>query len=360
MLTMLLMVGWITAYQTLGLPSAAPLPFSAAGLQGLAAYLRGDYAIAARAYRLASHGRLDTSYVDDRAGMWALHRGHTAAAERRANTTLALVPSASEPLLTLGELALDRGDAGGAITYFNAVLGRYPDHVDALLLSAVARGRLGDADRAIATIHRALRHGTAGTRPTIYLRILEIAGDLARRPRPPLCLLAHYHRYLRIFDERQGALALAYAERAVAAADHPADAWLAMGIMYDKRHRPLLALHAFEQAIAFDPRHAEALRWAAVEAGQLSDHLLEYRMARAALEAAPDDIFYVAPAERIVMRRFGDGRTMTALLRMALERNPASAAVHDAQARALTALGEHERAEDHRRRAAELRRGSAP
>lgn len=356
LLTILVMAGWIAAYRTIGLPSGAPLPVSAAALEGLVAYVRGDYGAAARAYRRASHGPLKTPYVDDTAGTWAVHRGHAVTAERRANTTLALVPQASTPLLTLGEIALERGDIDAAMGYFGAVLDRHPDDVDALLLAAVALGRRGDDGRAIAAINRALRHGSAGSRPTLFLRILESAGDLGRRAQPPLCLLAHYHRFLRIFDERHGPLALGYAERAVAAADHPADAWLTIGIVHSKRGQPLRALRAFQQAIALEPRHADAYFWAAGEAGRLNDGLLAYRMARAALEAAPGDAFYLAPAERIVLQWFGDGRTMTALLGLALDRNPASAAAHEAQARAMTVLGDAEGAAKHRRQAADLRR----
>jgi tetratricopeptide (TPR) repeat protein len=183
-----------------------------------------------------------------------------------------------------------------------------------------------------------------------------VAGDLARQPRPPLCLLAHYHRYLRIFDAGQARVALDYARRAVAAGDHPADAWLTIGIIHDKRGQHAQALHAFQQAIAADPSHAEAYRWAAVQASRLGDQLLEYRMVRQALEKAPTDPFYVAPAERVVMRWFGDARTMVALLDRALEGNPANLAAHQAQERALAALGDQEGAASHHRQTAELQR----
>ncbi len=358
-LTILLMAGWMAAYRTLSPLSIRLLPRSVAGLRGLALYLRGDYAEAARAYREARRGRVTLEYVDDTSGIWALQRGDAATAEHRARTTLTLVPTALDPLLTLGEIALERGDPDRALPYFGAVLGRHPDHVDALLLSAVAYGRLDDHDRAVGAINRALRHGHAGRRSTLLLHVMEVAGDLERRPHPPLCLLAHYHRYLRIFDDRQGDIARAYAERAVAAGDHPADAWLTIGIVHDKRGDAGRALHAFQQAIEADAGHAEAYRWAAIEAHHLHDALLEYSMMRAALEAAPGDPFYVAPAERVVLGTFGDSRTMTALLGGVLARNPTNAAVHEAQARALAARGEQERAAAHTRQAAELRRREA-
>ena len=58
---------------------------------------------------------------------------------------------------------------------------------------------------------------------------MELAGDLAgARPaaEQPLCLLADLYRYLRVFDRAMAGTARAYAERAVAAGDRPADAWL--------------------------------------------------------------------------------------------------------------------------------------
>jgi Tfp pilus assembly protein PilF len=263
---------------------------------------------------------------------------------------------AREPLLTLGEIALERAEPARAQAYFGVVLNRQPDHVDALLLSAVAHSRLGDHGKAIRAMNRALRHNSAGTRSLLLFHALEVVGDLGRQPQPALCLLAHYHRYLRIFDDRHGDVALDYARRAVATGDRPADAWLTIGIVLDKRGQHAQALHAFQQAVAADRAHAEAYRWAAVQASRLRDPLLEYRMVHAALEAAPADAFYVPPAERVVMRWFGDARTMSTLLHRALERNPTNIAAHEAQARAVARLGETDRADAHGRQAAELRR----
>jgi tetratricopeptide (TPR) repeat protein len=353
------MGGWAVAYRALhSLDSSFFYP-TRAGLGGLVRYLRSDYAGAARAYREARRSWVALPYADDVFGETALYRGDLAAAERRAETTLTFVPMALEPLLTLGEIALEQGEPARAQAYFGVVLNRQPDHVDALLLSAVAHGRLGDQARAIRAMNRALRHNSAGTRALLLFHTLELVGDLGRQPQPPLCLLAHYHRYLRIFDDRQSDIALAYARRAVVAGDRPAEAWLAIGIMLDKRGQHAEALHAFQQAIAADPGHAEAYRWSAVQARRLHDPLLEYRMTRAALDAAPADAFYVPLAERVVLRGFGDARTMTTLLQRALERNPTSVAAHEAQARTVAQLGEADRAAAHGRQAAELRRRRA-
>ena len=147
------------------------------------------------------------------------------------------MPTAVEPRITLGEIALDRGQTADAVTAFDAVLRRWPDHVDALYLHAVAVARAGDPARAIQDLNRGLRSSSVGGRDTILYRVMELAGELRERVpgAQPLCLLAHLHRYLRVFDERQGAIAMDYARQAIGAGDRPADAYLTLGIVHDKR-----------------------------------------------------------------------------------------------------------------------------
>ena len=99
----------------------------------MALYLTGNYRDAARAYRAGLKGQLSLPYLYDPAGYWAFRTGDFDEAERRARTTLALVPSALEPQITLAELALERGKPTEAVKAFAAVLHRHPDHVDALV-----------------------------------------------------------------------------------------------------------------------------------------------------------------------------------------------------------------------------------
>ena len=56
---------------------------------------------------------------------------------------------------------------------------------------------------------------------------------------------------------------MAYARQAAAAGDHPADAYLTIGILHDKRREHEAASAALTRAVELNPRHAEALRWAA-------------------------------------------------------------------------------------------------
>jgi tetratricopeptide (TPR) repeat protein len=349
---------WGIAYQRLSTMSSTFFRVSTPGLRGLALYLQGDWAEAARSYRAGLQAWRRIEYADDPSGAFALTAGDLAGGERRARSTLRLLPAALEPRLTLGEVALDRGEFTAALGHFREVLARSPDDVDALLLSALARGRLGDPGAAIAAMSRGLRQGSAGNRATLMFRMLELAGDLGspeRRARS-LCLLAHLHRYLRIFDEAHGEIAASYATEAIAAGDRPADAYFVLGIVHDKRGRYRDALAAFQQATTHNPRHAEAYRWAAVEARRLQDPVLQYRMVRAAFEAAPGDPFYLDPLERVVLSWFGDARTMVALMERAIEVDANNPSAHERLARAAFALGERERAAEHTKRAAELRR----
>jgi tetratricopeptide (TPR) repeat protein len=351
---MALMLTWGAAHRRLSLMDDALIRLSGPGLRGLTRYLGGDWGGAARAWRAGWQGRAP-EYSDDASGIGAMVAGDWPLAERRARTTLRLVPSALEPRFTLAEIALDRGRPADALETLGQVLGSHPEHVDALLLAAVTRARLGDNRAAIEAVNRALRHGTAGSRPTLFLRVLELAGDLGAAPRRALCLLAHLHRYLRIFDDAHGEIAMGFARQAIAAGDQPADAYLTLGIVLDKRGRHLEALGAFQQTLALERHHAEAYRWAAAEARVLRDHLLQYRMVRAALEAAPADPFYLEPVESVVTRWFGDIRTTAVLMERAVEANPANPAAHERLARAAAALGQAERAAAHARRGAELR-----
>jgi tetratricopeptide (TPR) repeat protein len=362
-LAIALMLLWVFAYRQLSPMGWELFQPSRAGLRGLTLYLRGDYGGAGRAYRAGLVGPVWLEPEADLAGYVALRSGDLAEAVRRADATLAapttreLAPYQIEARVTLAEIAFERGDMGEAESQLRRTLARHPDHLDALYLSALLAARVGDMGRAIDALNRALRHGAVGDRDTLLFRLMETAGDLARRPdaERPLCLLAHLHRYLRIFDNGHAAIAMAYARQAVAAGDHPTDAYLTLGILHDKRGEHDDALQALRRAVELDPRHPEALRWAAGEARNVGDLLVEYRMIRAAFEAAPTDPFYFAPLEQVLLNRLGDAHGLTALLERTLELDPASAAAHEGLARAATALGDRERARFHLERARALR-----
>jgi tetratricopeptide (TPR) repeat protein len=303
----------------------------------LVLYLTGNYRNAARAYRIGQQGQIELRYADDPTGFWALRAGHQHEAERRAKTTLALVPTAIEPQITLGELALERSQTSEATRIFSAVLRRQPDHLDALYLGAVAMARAGETGSAIQSLNRALRASSVGQRDTTLYRILELTGELRGRPaeQQPLCLLAHLHRYLRIFDERQGLASMDYARRAIEAGDRPAEALLTLGVVHYKRGEYEAARRAMRQAIAADPRQVDALRWLATEAAAVGDLLTQYQMMIRVFDAAPLDPFYLPDLERVLVKNLGDPHRMVALMERALALDPANT---EAQAQLEKAL----------------------
>src|SRR5262245_11871745 len=79
------------------------------------------------------------------------------------------------------------------------------EDVDAEILLALARAREGAGPEAIAALNRALRSGRQGTRLVTLYQVLATTGALASRPAParPQCLIAHFHRYLRVFDQSE-------------------------------------------------------------------------------------------------------------------------------------------------------------
>ncbi len=356
-----LMLIWLIAYWHLGQMGWELVQLSSSGPRALALYAFGKYREAGQTYLRGRHGPLRVQYANDPSGYWALYYGHADEAAQRANTTILLVPGSLEPVITLGEIALDRGRASDAMQSFAAVLRRRPDHTDALLLLAVAAAREGDRDRAIDALSRALRSSAAGSRETILYRVIELVGELRERPagQQRACLLAHLHRYLRIFDGSHGPIAMDFARRAIASGDRPADAYLTLGVVHDKRGEYAEARSAMRHAVALDPRHAEALRWLAVEASNSGDGLAEYQLVRATFEAAPTDPFYYRDLERVVVGKLGDPQGMIKLMERAVALDAGNADAHARLARSADAIGDQARARVHRARAAELRVAAA-
>jgi len=357
LVAMVLMVLWLAAYWRLADLDWPLFQLSWSGPRALALYVTGHYREAARAYRRGQHGSLRVPYENDPSGYRAFRAGRLDEAERRARTTLALVPTAIEPLVTLGEIALENGRTKEAARSFAAALERRHDHFDAMLLHAVAAARMDDRGRAIELINRALRWNAAGERDTVLYRVMELTGELrVRAPaEQPLCLLAHLHRYLRIFDDAHGPIAMEYARRAIRAGDRPAEAYLTLGIVHEKRGERADATLAMRRALEADPRQADALRWLAIQAHGIGDILHEYRFTKAAYEAAPKDPFYLRDLEYVMLVRLDDPQGMAATMEAALARDAKNAEAHERLGRAAKRLGDQTRARRHFQRAAELR-----
>jgi tetratricopeptide (TPR) repeat protein len=358
--SVVLMLLWVAAYRQISAMDSGFFQTSLHGMRGLGLYLAGYYGEAARAYRIAGHGLPERDYWSDPSGEHALRAGNLEGADRRARATLLLVPEALEPIVTLGDIALERGKHAEALARFDSVLERQPEHADALYLSVVALARGGSYGPAIDRMNHGLRLTSLGDRAGTYLRVLELAGDLVKLPgaKQPACLLGQLHDYLRTYDPSNGALAMKYARRAIAAGDRPADAYVILSINYDRRGDHAEALRAAEAAIAADSKHAEAYRWAAVEARKRGDGILEQRMTLAAFRAAPADPFYLARLRQLFIVRLGDPHMMASLMKEAVAGDPRNALAHEYLSEAARLLGDRAGYENHARMAKSLDRAA--
>jgi tetratricopeptide (TPR) repeat protein len=296
---------------------------SALAARALAHYLAGDYAGAARFYR--EDLRRGVARVPaDQAGAWVtMVAGDVERAEAQALMESRGAPADPEPLLTLAEIALARRDPTTALSLAGRVLAMRRDDYDALLVTAVARARQGAYSPAVDALKRALRYDAVERRPTVFLSVLEIAGELDAKPfeEQPSNLLAHLHRYLRIYDPAQARPAVRYAQRAIEVGNRPDDAHVTLALVYAKQHRPTRALAAFQQALAVNPRNTAALLGAARHHSDRGETAEEYRLIRAAFEAEPEDPFVVWAFHRLLVEKLGDYRQALALAEAAAAGN---------------------------------------
>jgi tetratricopeptide (TPR) repeat protein len=332
---------------------------SPAGINGLFHYLVGDYVGAARGYRAHLKSAIQKGETLGDPALDALAAGALHAAEATARRTLGKSPAATDALLTLGEVALARGDHRRARETFDRVLARQPDQFDALLLRSIAQTRAANHGAAIDTLNLGFRTNTLERRPTAFLTALETVGELAARPpaERPLCLLAHYYRYLGTFDPSNARLTIRFATEAIAAGDRPADAYLTLGVVHRKTGNRAGALEAFLKAVETAPRHAEAHRWAAEIYGERGDVANEYRLARGAFLAAPGDSFYLRVYHKVLTDKLGDYRQALAVAQQALATAP-NADVHGQLGYLYGFLGDDERSVMHYRQAAALDPGN--
>ena len=264
------------------------------GAKALLLYSVGDLNGAAIAYRTHFKTEFGAGRMDHDSAVAALLAGEHAQAKELALSVLAKQPDDIQAELTLAEVALAERRYADVWDRTNHVLTLQTDQADALMLASLAFAQTQHVDEAIHAMNRPLRHARIASRPSIFFRLLETTGDFEDLPRDrrPLALLANYYRYLRIHDEANGRAAIRYATRAVRTGDRPADAYVAMSIVYEKQDKPEQALEALLKAIEQNQNHAEALRWAYRIYLKRGDLLNASQMARAAFEAAPADPFY--------------------------------------------------------------------
>jgi len=329
---------------------------SASAAGALGHYLAGDYAGAARFYR-DDLRRAAARMPSEQAGSWiALAAGDLDRAEAQARTESRQAPTAAEPVLTLAEVALMRRDSPTALAHASRVLELRRDDYDALLVTAVVHARQGAYAAAIDTLKRALRDDRVERRATVFLAVLEATGELDDRAvdERPNCLLAHLHRYLRIYDPSHARLAARYAQRAIDVGDDADDAYVTLGVIHTKQGYPMRAFTAFQQALAQNPRNTAALLAAArfrENRGELDE---EYRLIRAAFEAERDDRFTVAVLHSFLVEKLGDYREALALADAAVAVNPQDGEAWWRRGHVESQLGDHLQALKSYQRAAAL------
>jgi tetratricopeptide (TPR) repeat protein len=119
------------------------------------------------------------------------------------------------------------------------------------------------------------------------------------------------------------------------------------------------ALEELQRATQTEPRHAEAYRLAAAVYGERGDLAGQYRMARAAFQAAPDDPLYLALLDDLIAERLGDPRAIVEVMEQALKFEVHRLRAHRRLGHAYAFVGDEERALLHYRAAIDLQPGDA-
>jgi tetratricopeptide (TPR) repeat protein len=320
---------------------------SVSGAKGLMYYLAGRYDRAAIAYRTHFKEEVERGWSTGSPVQDALVRGDLPAAQSLAQQALTEGPRDLGAILMMGEVELERGYPGDALSRFATALEISPDNRDAFLLSALAHSRIGAYGEAIEDFKLALGPRAKGGWDRGFLLALQITGDLGAVPsdKRAACLQAHFFRYLRIFDPSNGRLAVAAAREAIKAGDHVDDAYVTIGVIAAKEGDREQAIVNFLKAIEHNRKNAEAYRWAAtVYAHRGGDLLNEYRMWKAMFEVAPEDHLYREAYVEFLFRRLGDYPQAMAIALQGLERAPKDVKWLDWVGRLYESLGRHEEA----------------
>ena len=326
-------------------PEAFPLN-SLRSLEGLTHYLLGNYQAASAAYRdhfSAVHKQYALPTNDDDEQLGLLLEKNYKKAQLLAKAALERDPSDTFSLLTVSEVALVENKPDETLAFTSTILKHEIDQFDALFLSSFAFVRKQNYGAAIDRVNLALRHSRVQSRVTTLLGTLDTMGALESLPtdQRPWCLLAQYHRYLRIFDPANAKTVRALAEKAIATGDHPADAYLALGILYSKKWQTDEALASFLQATKTDPNHAEALRWAAVTYGKRGDARNEYIFMKAAYDVSPHDSFYANWLADVLMHKLGDYQQALSLTLNSLTVLPATSDSYERLGEIYSLLGNY-------------------
>jgi tetratricopeptide (TPR) repeat protein len=309
--------------------------------RGFVHYLAADFGGAAYWYRVSIASSVDPRQTSSSGALLA---GNHELAEALARRELTQHPEALAPALTLAEIALARAQNREALEQAGRVLKVQADDIDALLVTALAQARRRERAAALDTLKRALREDRLERRYTVFLAALQAAGDLAVLDDPPLCILAHIHRYLSAYDPARVDTAAQYAQRAIEAGDQADDALVTLATVHAARGQRRRALEEFEKAIAVNPSNTTALLGAARLRAARGELAAEYQLVQAAFQARPDDPFVAARLHDVLTRRLGDYRQALAMGETAVAARPDDPQAWSRLGAVQSRLGEHEAA----------------
>jgi tetratricopeptide (TPR) repeat protein len=318
----------------------------------LTLYELGYFEQAANRYR-AAYQQAGMNWEDSEDPLrGALLSGDFDRAMRTAKAQLGENPDDLRALKALATVAYRENDLQSAGKLSRQVLSLNEDDTDALVLTTLIATRHQSYDEAIRLLNRALRTGETGTVLTL-LNVLELVGQLRDAHDPPVCLLAHFYRFLRMYDRAKGQWAVRSAEHAIAAGDHPAAAYVTIGIIQEKEGLLQRALETFQKAIQKDPSYGMAYRWAAGVYEKAGDHSHEYLMRRAAFETDPSDHLFREDLYHTLTER-KEFRPLVRAMQQAIAHDAGDLVAYNHAAFALKQLGDDDQARHYLHRAIPL------
>jgi len=240
---------------------------AADGMADLAAF-RGNWAQALdwahRVVRINPRGEWGLAYF----GTLLRLTGHHDAAAAWLRDALEMNPENAGAVSSLARLHLSRGETGAARETVEAYRSTRPDHPAGLELAAELALRRGDAERAVALLHRIPREDRTqrnmlSTSPRVLLGLAELHAGRRDRGRALLANAADTLRHwLEANSEAPWRLAHLGLSRVLAALERPDDALRHLGQAADAgviHHRGLLVSPFFED-LRSDPHFRKILR----------------------------------------------------------------------------------------------------
>lgn len=338
------------------LATAPDVRLTPLGFEVLLFYELRDYEKTAEAYRAYFREQLTMGWRPGDPLGNALAENDLRTAKEIAHAASSEKPDDITARMSLVKIAVVEQNLPEAERIVSEILEHDPDHPQALVWASIVYARSGKYSEASAAITRTLRNAQIAGDWISFLAVLDATGLLAHLPADdqPLALLAQYYRYLRIFEEFNGKIAIAYAERAIAAGRGVAEAYATMGMVHYRQGRREKALKAFLKAIEVNPRYPEGYWGAAMVYGDRGDLANQARMGIAAVQANPHDPSYLRNLYVTVVQNLGDAHQGVKLYQAAVEADPNNFRALNCLASTHAFLGDHSLAVQYYRRGLQL------